>query len=56
VKSVGVMDNHWIYNEIYAVRAIASTDRMTTDYFPFRPEFLGGAARHASIRCRGSIR
>ncbi len=41
VKTVGVMGDGRTYDNVCALRAVASTDGMTADYYPFPHEFLG---------------
>ncbi|EDO15133.1 hypothetical protein Kpol_413p8 [Vanderwaltozyma polyspora DSM 70294] len=40
VKSVGVMGDNRVYDQVIALRAIETTDFMTADWYPFEHSFL----------------
>ncbi|MDP3148122.1 MAG: glutamine-hydrolyzing GMP synthase [Ignavibacteria bacterium] len=40
VQSVGVMGDNRTYENVLALRAVTSSDGMTADWYPFKPEFL----------------
>ena len=44
VQSVGVMGDDRTYDNVFALRAVTSTDGMTADFFPFPHDFLGRIA------------
>jgi GMP synthase (glutamine-hydrolysing) len=53
VKTVGVMGDGRTYDNVCALRAVASTDGMTADYYPFPHEFLGQMATRIINEVRG---
>ena len=53
VKTVGVMGDGRTYDNVCALRAVASTDGMTADYYPFPHEFLGQVATRIINEVRG---
>ena len=53
VKTVGVMGDGRTYDNVCALRAVASTDGMTADYYPFPHEFLGRVATRIINEVRG---
>jgi GMP synthase (glutamine-hydrolysing) len=53
VKSVGVMGDFRTYEHVVAVRAVASTDGMTADFYPFDMTFLGHVARRIVNEVKG---
>jgi GMP synthase (glutamine-hydrolysing) len=53
VKTVGVMGDARTYEEVCALRAVASTDGMTADFFEFPWEVLGRAATRIINEVRG---
>lgn len=40
IKSVGVQGDQRTHSHVVALRAVTSTDGMTADWYPFKPEFL----------------
>ena len=44
IKTVGVMGDARTYEYVCALRAVASTDGMTADFYSFDTEFLGRVA------------
>ena len=53
VKTVGVMGDARTYEEVCALRAVASTDGMTADFFEFPWDVLGRAATRIINEVRG---
>jgi GMP synthase (glutamine-hydrolysing) len=53
VKTVGVMGDARTYEEVCALRAVASTDGMTADFFEFPWEVLGRAATRIINEVKG---
>ena len=53
VKTVGVMGDARSCEFVCALRAVTSTDGMTTDYYPFPHEILGRAATRIINEVRG---
>ena len=53
VKTVGVMGDARTYENVCALRAVASTDGMTADFFEFPREVLGRAATRIVNEVRG---
>ena len=44
VRSVGVMGDNRSYERVTALRAVTSTDGMTAEFYPFKPDFLNRTA------------
>ena len=53
VQSVGVMGDERTYEHVCGLRAVASTDGMTADYYPFEHEFLGRVATRIINEVKG---
>ena len=53
VRTVGVMGDQRTYDHVCALRAVASSDGMTADYYPFAPAFLGRVANRIVNEVRG---
>ncbi|MGF1629499.1 MAG: glutamine-hydrolyzing GMP synthase [Kiloniellaceae bacterium] len=53
VKTVGVMGDARSYDYVCALRAVASTDGMTAESYPFDHEFLAGVATRIINEVRG---
>jgi GMP synthase (glutamine-hydrolysing) len=53
VRTVGVMGDARTYDQVVALRAVASTDGMTADWYPLPPEVLGRAATRIVNEVRG---
>jgi GMP synthase (glutamine-hydrolysing) len=53
VNTVGVMGDARTYDAACALRAVTSTDGMTSDYYPFEHDFLGRTANRIINEVRG---
>jgi len=53
VKTVGVMGDERTYDHVCALRAVTSTDGMTSDFYPFDIDFLGRTANRIINEVRG---
>ena len=53
VKTVGVMGDGRTHDFVCALRAVTSTDGMTTDLYPFDHEFLARVATRIINEVRG---
>lgn len=53
VQSVGVMGDARTYENVVALRAVTSTDGMTADWYPFKPEFLAEISNKIIRNIRG---
>jgi GMP synthase (glutamine-hydrolysing) len=53
VKTVGVMGDERTYDHVCALRAVTSTDGMTSDFYPFDMDFLGRVANRIINEVRG---
>ena len=52
-QTVGVMGDARTYDRVCALRAVASTDGMTADFYPFDMAFLGRTANRIINEVRG---
>jgi GMP synthase (glutamine-hydrolysing) len=53
VKTVGVMGDARTYDYVVGLRAVASTDGMTADFYPFEASFLGHIATRIINEVKG---
>ncbi len=53
VKTVGVMGDARTYDYVIGLRAVASTDGMTADFYPFETSFLGHIATRIINEVKG---
>jgi GMP synthase (glutamine-hydrolysing) len=53
VRSVGVMGDYRTYDHVVALRAVASTDGMTADFYPFDMQFIGHVATRIINEVKG---
>jgi GMP synthase (glutamine-hydrolysing) len=56
VRTVGVMGDERTYDHVLALRAVASTDGMTADFYPFDMEFLARVSTRIVNEVRGISR
>jgi GMP synthase (glutamine-hydrolysing) len=53
VRSVGVMGDYRTYEHVLALRAVSSTNGMTTDFYPFDMQFIGHVATRIINEVKG---
>jgi GMP synthase (glutamine-hydrolysing) len=53
VRTVGVMGDFRTYDFVVGLRAVASTDGMTADFYPFDMNFLGVVATRIVNEVKG---